>query len=146
MLLASAGTSLCGNIATQECVTSGQRDPILNMPPYAVAIFAEDVCMIPSKPTECFTQLKVSESLSNQSSAEFMMSFTELMVTTADSTYTLLVPMRCRHFTFLPSSVSNTSCCRAQYEWYATIHLSGKLLQLVSIFKKASRGDLHLTH
>ena len=52
MLLASAGTSLCGNIATQECVTSGQRDPILNMPPYAAAVFAEDVCMTPSKPTE----------------------------------------------------------------------------------------------
>ena len=89
MFLASAGTSLCGNIATQECVTSGQRDPIFNiLPSYAVAVFAKDVCMTPSKPTECFTQLKVSESLSNQSSAEFMMSFTELMVTTADSTYT----------------------------------------------------------
>ena len=37
---------------------------------------------------QCFTQLKVSESLSNQSSAEFMMSFTELTVTTTDSTYT----------------------------------------------------------
>ena len=87
MSLASAGASLCRNMATQECVTNWQRDPILNMPPHAAAVFAEDVCMTPSKPTECFTQLKVSESLSNQS-AEFMMSFTELMVTTADSTYT----------------------------------------------------------
>ena len=87
-MLASAGASLCGNMATQECITSWQRVPILNMPPYAAAVFAKDVCMTPSKLTECFTQLKVSESLSNQSSAEFMMSFTELMVTTADSTYT----------------------------------------------------------
>ena len=56
--------------------------------PYAAVVLVKDVHMTPSKLFECLTQLKVSESLFNQSLAKFMMSFTEVMVTTADSTYT----------------------------------------------------------
>ena len=77
MLLAFLAST--GAFSRRNMVTP---DTIFNMFTYAAVVLFE-----------CFTQFKVSESLCNESLAKFMMSCTELMVTTADSSYTHICGM-----------------------------------------------------
>ena len=76
------------------CVTSWQTDPTSNVFLYVTAELVEDICMTPSEPLEGYTWLRVSKSLSDQSFAEFMVSFTELMVTTANSTHMYVLAVK----------------------------------------------------